>query len=216
VEQYRDDMSTPTPPPPPAGAPLSSTYPVTFAFDAPERIARWRPLVHWLLAIPHMIILYALGIVSGIVVFISWFAGVITGRIPEGLQSVVVMTSRYSARLSTYLMFLRAEYPPFAFSTEFADPGTDRVRFDVVPQIEGRSRLTIFFRGILLIPLMIVGFFLAIALYVVMIIAFFAVLILGRWPSGLRDFAVGFTRWQTRVNAYANLLTDDYPPFGLS
>jgi len=89
---------------------------VQFSFDAPERIARWRPLVHWLLAIPHFIIVYALGIVSGIVVFISWFAGVITGRIPEDLQSIVVMTTRYSTRVSTYIMFLRPEYPPFGLS----------------------------------------------------------------------------------------------------
>lgn len=102
-------------PPPPPGAPVSG-YPVQFSFDAPERIARWRPLVHWLLAIPHFIIVYALGIVSGIVVFISWFAGVITGRIPEDLQSIVVMTTRYSTRVSTYIMFLRPEYPPFGLS----------------------------------------------------------------------------------------------------
>ncbi len=210
-------MSTPIPPPPPA-APATGIpgYPITFSFDAPEKIGRWRPLVHWLLAIPHMILLYVLSIVAGIVVMISWFVGVIAGRIPGGLQTIVVMMSRYSARVATYILFLRPEYPAFGTSTDFADPGGDRVRFDVVPQVDKRSRLSIFFRLLLLIPHMILGLFIALAMYVVVFVAFFAVLILGRWPSGLRDFAVGALRWQSRVNAYANLLTDDFPPFGFS
>ncbi len=202
-------------PPPPPGAPLpSSGYPVSYSFDAPERVARWRPLVHWLLVIPHVVILYALAIVSSIVVLISWFAGVILGRIPEGLQSITVLYSRYSARVTSYLQFQRGEYPPFNFSTDFADPGGDRVRFDVVPQIDGRSRLTIFFRFLLVIPLMFVSIFYVIAWYVVMVIGFFAVIILGRWPAGLQSFLVGFNRFNSRVGAYYNLLTDDYPPFG--
>jgi len=206
-------MSTPVPPPPSAPA---TGYPVQFSFDAPQKVARWRPLVHWLLAIPHLVILYVLSLAAGIMVFISWFAGVITGRIPQGLQAVVVLMSRYSARVSSYMLFLREEYPPFTFDTSFADAGGDRVRVDIVPAVDHRNRLTIFFRLFMLIPLMIVGFFIAIALYVVVGIGFFAVLILGRWPSGLGNFVVGFLRWQTRVNAYANLLTDEYPPFGLS
>jgi hypothetical protein len=122
---------------------------------------------------------------------------------------------RYAARVQTYVLFLRPEYPPFNFDTDFADPGSDpRTRVDIVPAIEGRSRVTIFFRVFLLIPHAIVSFFLFIALYVVMIIGFFAVIILGRWPSGLESFLVGFTRWSTRFTAYASLLTDDFPPFG--
>jgi len=47
-----------------------------------------------------------------------------------------------------------------------------------------------------------------------MIIGWFAVIILGRWPAGLESFMVGFIRWTSRYSAYANLLTDDFPPFG--
>ena len=75
-------------------------------------------------------------------------------------------------------------------------------------------RFSIFFRLFLLIPHAIVSFFLAIALYVVIFIGWFAVIILGRWPSGLESFMIGFARWTTRFSAYANLLTDDFPPFG--
>ena len=62
------------------------------------------------------------------------------------------------------MLFQREEYPPFAFDGSFADPGDDpRIRVDVVPAIEGRSRLTIFFRLIMLIPQIFVLFFVSIA-----------------------------------------------------
>jgi len=198
-------------------APAAGGYPVTFTFDSPGAIARWRPLVHWLLVIPHIIVLYVLNLVAGVLVFVAWIVGVITGKIPEGIQGIIVAAVRYQARVVTYELFLRPEYPPFAWDTAFADPGTDpRTRVDVVPAVEGRSRLTIFFRGLLMIPHMIVLLFLAIALYVVALIGWFAVIILGRWPSGLESFVVGFLRWTTRFSGYANLLTDEYPPFGFN
>lgn len=207
----------PPPPPPPPNAPPTPTpgdYPVTLTFDTPEKIARWRPLVHWLLAIPHFIILYVLGIVAQVLAIVAWFAGVFAGKIPDGLQKPIAMYLRYNARVSTYMVFQREEYPPFTFDGTFADPGDDpRIRVDFVPAIEGRNRLTIFFRLIMLIPQFIVLIFVSIAAAVVMFIGFFAVIILGRWPSGLNDFLIGFLRWTTRVNAYCYLLTDEYPPF---
>jgi hypothetical protein len=223
--------SVPPPPlsgPPPSGPPPSGwgkgpvaspippgSYPVAVAFSSPGRIARWRPLVHWLLVIPHFIVLYFLSIVTSVLVLVAWIVGVITGRIPEGIQGLIIATLRYSVRVQTYMFFLREEYPPFDFDLEFTDPGTDpRTRLDVVPAIEGRSRLTIFFRGLLVIPHLIVLFFLAIAFYVVYIIGWFAVIILGRWPAGLESFMIGFIRWTARFNAYYYLLTDEYPPFG--
>ncbi len=187
---------------------------MALTFDTPEKIARWRPLLHWLLAIPHFIVLYVLGIVAGILVIIAWFAGVFAGKIPEGLQKPIAMYVRYNARVSTYMFFLREEYPPFSFDSTFAEPGDDaRVRLDVVPAVEGRSRLTIFFRYFMIIPHMIVLFALFLAAYVVITIGFFAVIILGRWPGGLGTFMIGLIRWSTRVNAYTYLLTDEYPPF---
>jgi hypothetical protein len=198
---------------PAAGSPASA-YPITYAFDTPEKIARWRPLVHWLLAIPHIIILYFLGIVAEVLAVISWVVGVFTGSIPEGLQKPIAMYVRYSARVGTYLLWLREEYPPFAFDASFEDPGTDpRLRVDVVPAIEGRNRLTILFRLLLAIPQLVVLALVGIGLAFVMIVGWFAVIILGRWPEGMGRFVIGVMRWNTRLNGYVYLLTDEYPPF---
>ena len=198
----------------PAG---SSPYPATLTFDPPEKVANWRPLVNWLLAIPHYIVLYALQIMSRAVGVISWFAIVFTGKLPEGLANVQVMYMRYNLRTYTFAGFMREEYPPFGFATSASDPGDDpRVRVDIRPQLTDRNRATAFFRIILVIPHFVVLAALFIASFVVTVIAFFAVLFTGRWPAGMRDFVVNVWRWGLRVNTYFLLLTDEYPPFALS
>jgi Domain of unknown function (DUF4389) len=192
-------------------------YPATFSFDPPDRIARWRPLVHWLLVIPHLLVVDVLATAARLLAVISWFAILFTGRLPAGLADFQAMFLRYYLRTLTYAGFLRAEYPPFGFTTTPADPGDDtRVRVDVVPQLENRNRLTTAFRIILVIPHLIVLAALAIAVFVVGIIAFFAVIFTARWPEGLRNFVLGVARWWLRVDAYLLLLADEYPPFSLS
>jgi hypothetical protein len=194
----------------------SPSFPATFSFDPPEKIANWRPLVNWLLAIPHFAVLYVLQIVSRVVGVISWFAILFTGKLPQGLANVQVMYLRYTLRTYSFAGFMREEYPPFGFDTTASDPGDyPRIRVDVQPELTDRNRLTAFFRIILAIPQLIVLVALVVAAFVVTVIAFFAVLFTGQWPAGMRDFVVKTWRWQLRVEVYLALLTDTYPPFAL-
>src|SRR3954468_14800702 len=94
---------------------IGPSYPATFTFDPPEKVANWRPLVNWLLAIPHFVILYGLQILSEVVSVISWFVIVITGALPEGLANIQTLYMRYELRTYTFALFMREEYPPFAF-----------------------------------------------------------------------------------------------------
>jgi pilus assembly protein TadC len=80
---------------------------------------------------------------------------------------------------------------------------------------EKMSRLTTFFRLILVIPQSIVLYFVSIAACVVAFIAWWAILFTGKYPKGMYDFFVGYMRWSTRVNGYTYLLTDKYPPFSM-
>jgi len=89
-------------------------FPATFSFDPPERIANWRPLVNWLLAIPHIAILYVLQTVSQVVGVISWFAIVFTGEFPLGPRDFIVHAWRYGLRVQAYVGLLTDQYPPFA------------------------------------------------------------------------------------------------------
>ena len=191
-------------------------YPAALAFDPPERVANWRPLVNWLLAIPHLVVVGALRYVAEALGVVSWFIIVFTGRLPAGIANFQVMYMRYYVRTNTFVLFLREEYPPFDFTMTPTDPGTDaRVWVEVQPQLEQRNRLTVAFRLILAIPHFIVLGILTLANVFVLLIAFFAVLFTGRWPAGLRDFTLGVMRWFLRLEAYMFLLTDDYPPFAL-
>lgn len=197
-----------------AGSPAS--YPATFDVDRAERITNWKPLVQWFLAIPHYFVLRGLEYLSGAVAVISWFAIVFTGRLPEGLASAQCLYIRYVNRTVAYAAFLREEYPPFVFGTTAEDAGEyPNVRTSFVPQYEDRNRVTVGFRLILVIPQLIVLAVLGIAAFVVVFVWVFVVLFTGRWNDGVRNFVVGVMRWNTRVNAYLLLLTDEYPPFSL-
>jgi len=196
---------------------IGGPYPAAFASDPPERIANWRPLVNWFLAIPHLLVASALRYAAQVLAVVCWFIILFTGRLPTELANFQVMYLRYYIRTAVFAGFLREEYPPFAFAMTPNDPGGDpRVHVDVIPQLEQRNRVTVGFRLILVIPQLIILALLAIAEGVVLLIAFFAVLFTGRWPTGLRDFVLGFGRWWLRVEAYLLLLTDEYPPFALS
>jgi Domain of unknown function (DUF4389) len=88
------------------------------------------------------------------------------------------------------------------------------VSFAADPALEGRNRLTTFFRYFVQIPWLIVVGLYGIAAYVAVFIAWFAIVFTGRYPEGLYNFNAGFLRASARVNGFAYLLTDEYPPFG--
>jgi Domain of unknown function (DUF4389) len=79
-----------------------------------------------------------------------------------------------------------------------------------------RSRLTVFFRLLLVIPHLIVIYVWGIVAYIAAVIAWFVGIFMGRLPDGLHDFLASYVRYVTRVRAYMGILTDPYPPFGSS
>jgi hypothetical protein len=192
-------------------------YPVQFSVGEDNTVARWRPLVHWLLIIPHFLIWQALGSVVSLALVIVWFVVVFTGTLPAGLGNLTVMTLRYQNRMVAYLYGLTTSYPPFAFSDEANDPRDHDVVTDIDMQLEDRNRVTVFFRPVLTIPLLFVHYaYGVVTLCGIGPLAWFAVLFTGRYPSGLRTIAAGFFRFTARVMAYNYLLTDRYPPFSLT
>ena len=85
--------------------------------DAKEGLNRWLPLVKWILAIPHYIVIIFLGIAAVVCVVIAWFAILFTGRYPQGLFDFVVGVFRWELRIAAYAFLLTTDrYPPFALS----------------------------------------------------------------------------------------------------
>ena len=82
--------------------------------DAERDLNRWLPLIKWLLAIPHWIILFFLDIAALVVVIVVWFAILFTGRYPRGLFDYVEGVIRWHNRVIAYsLVLVTDRYPPF-------------------------------------------------------------------------------------------------------
>ena len=82
--------------------------------DVESELNRWLPLVKWILAIPHFVVLVFLGLAALIVLIIAWFAILFTGRFPRELFYFVVGVMRWSLRVQAYAVVLVTDkYPPF-------------------------------------------------------------------------------------------------------
>ena len=80
-----------------------------------KALSRWLPLVKWLLAFPHYIVLFALAIGAFFVVIYAWFAILFTGRYPRWAFDYNVGVMRWGLRVEAYALLLATDrYPPFS------------------------------------------------------------------------------------------------------
>ena len=85
--------------------------------DVERDLNRWLPLVKWLLALPHYLVLVVLSVAAFVAVVIAWFAILFTGRYPRGLFDFVVGVGRWWLRVEAYAFLLVTDrYPPFSLS----------------------------------------------------------------------------------------------------
>jgi hypothetical protein len=82
--------------------------------DVPSELNRWLPLVKWLLAIPHLVVLVVLWIAVVLSVIAAWFAVLVSGRYPPSIFEFVVGVMRWHNRVIGYAFVLTTDrYPPF-------------------------------------------------------------------------------------------------------
>src|SRR3954454_14101308 len=85
--------------------------------DTHRELNRWLPLVKWLLAIPHFIVLVFLWVAAVIAVLAAWFAILFTGRYPRGIFTFVEGVLRWTQRVVAYAFLLVTDtYPPFSLA----------------------------------------------------------------------------------------------------
>jgi hypothetical protein len=85
--------------------------------DARDGLNRWLPLVKWLLAIPHFIVLVFLTLAAIVMVIVAWFAILFTGRYPRGIFGFVEGVMRWWNRVLAYsVVLVTDQYPPFSLS----------------------------------------------------------------------------------------------------
>ena len=88
---------------------------LNFAYPDARRLNRWLPLVKWLLAVPHYVVLFFLGIAAVVAIILAWFAILFTGTYPRSLFDFVVGVLRWGNRVTGYAFALATDqYPPFS------------------------------------------------------------------------------------------------------
>jgi hypothetical protein len=139
-----------------------------------------------------------------------------TERIPRALFDMIAMTYRYEWRAMSYALFLHEDYPPFDFGPAAGDDGVEAHTTLNLSHPEHLNGWKPLYKWFLAIPHYLVLAVLTIGAVFAVIGALIGVLFSGEYPQGARDFIVGVYRYGLRVQAYAGLLTDQYPPFTLA
>src|SRR3989440_8684060 len=201
------DVSQTVAVPDPSGPP-SPSYPAGFEITYPSELNRWLPLVKWLLVIPHLIVLFFVGIGAFFVLIYGFFAVLFTGRWPRGAFDYLVGTLRWTLRVIAYYHLMTDAYPPFSLAD---DPGYPlRLNVDY-PERVARWRPLV--QWLLAIPYLFVAGVLYWLTGVLTVVAFFTVLFTRRIPREVFELMVPGMRWNLRGNAYAYFMTELYPPF---
>ena len=131
-------------------------------------------------------------------------------RYPRWWFDFALQFNRFSARVAAYGALLTDRYP----ST--VEEQSVHLDIDYPDAEKDLNRWLPLVKWLLVIPHIIVLFFMFIGALFAVVIAWFAILFTGIYPRGLFDYVVGVGRWALRVSAYATLLvTDRYPPFSL-
>src|SRR3954451_1234499 len=157
-----------------------------------------------ILALPHLLALYAMSYAALVVAIACWFAALFTGRVPQGLYGFNGWIVRYGTRVMAYLWLITDRWP------SFSEDDDDPVRVEL-PGPQQLNRAAVFFRLILMVPAAIVASLLSSGLVVAAFFIWLIVLIRGRVPQPAFDGIASVTRYQTRFYAYAALLTARYP-----
>ncbi len=185
----------------------SDMYPVQFDVEYPENRNRLTALVRILMAIPVLFVMVLVTSGLGALSFATAVVILFRGKYPRQWFDWQLEANRFKQRVVVYMGLLRDEYP----STDDEQAVALEIAYPDPAQL---NRVMPIIKWILAIPHYIIIRILGIISFATTVIAWLAILILGRYPSGLFNFNVGYARWTVRVAAYAGILaTDRYPPF---
>lgn len=185
------------------GSPTSGEALVELDVFPPEQHRRWTVLLRLLLAIPHLIVLYALGYAAFVVVVCGWFGALVLGRLPEWCGEFLRGYFGYAARVYGYLGLLVDDYPPVWTAPDYP------VRLEF-PAPTPLNRVAVFFRLILALPILVLSYWFSIGWFIVAFILWLIVLITGRMPGAVFEATSAVLRIEMRVSTYTYLLTPAY------
>jgi hypothetical protein len=186
-----------------AAGPAPDEILVAFAEPAPQN--RLTVLVRIILAIPHLVVLWALGIAAEVVLIVCWFAALFLGRLPDGMAGFLSGYFRWMVRVQAYVFLLTDQYPPFEL-------GEADYPVQILLRPGPLNRLAVFFRLILAIPAALLAALVVLGMEtIVMFVTWLIVLIAGQMPRPLYEAIAAGQRYYFRYTGYLFLLTGTYP-----
>jgi Domain of unknown function (DUF4389) len=187
----------------------AADYPARVDIEYQEPLNRWLPLVKWLLAIPHYILLFILYFAAWFALIAAFFMVLFTRSYPPALFQFIVGVFRWHERVTAYIYLMRDEYPPFALEPEPGEP----VTVDVEYPEDGVDRWRPLVAWLLAIPYLFVASIIAYIAQILVFFAFFAILFTRKFPRGMFDIVLVSQRWLLRGYAYAAFMVTRYPPW---
>ena len=179
-------------------------HPVRLELDDPLHRSRLTVFFRLLLAIPHLFWLALWYVLVLLAVLVAWIAALVTGRVPVALHRFIAAFVRYVTHVFAFLFLIGGPFPGFVGAA-----GGYPVSLAIDPR-ERQRRIVTFFRGLLVVPaLLLAGSFVGVAA-AVGILGWWAALFTARMPEGLRNLGAVSLRYAGQVYAYLFLLTDRY------
>ncbi len=202
-------------------AEIADSHPIRLTIDDDLRRSRLTVFFRLLLALPHIVFFFAWTTAVQSAVVLAWFWTLVTGVLPEFLHRFLTSWIRYGFHLGAYLHLVASPFPGFLGASGYS------VDLILPAQPERQRRLTIFFRGFLALPALLVaavlaGFanggptlswltFGAGLAGTVALLGWFVALALGRMPQGMRDLGAYSLGYGAQAFAYLFLVTGKYP-----
>lgn len=186
-------------------------YPIAYEADFNPEPNRWTTFFRLFLAIPWLVVAYVYLIAVFFTHIFAWVAVVILGRYPQWLYDFNAGVLRYLVRFYAWGYLQTDAWPPFGIADDDSYP----IRVKVAPPAERQSRLSAFFRLILVLPMLIVSYAVNYVHLGAAVIAWLTIVFRGYQPEGVNNMLTFVNGFYARVFGYYALLTDDYPPIGL-
>jgi len=207
------------PPPPPPGyqppeaappAGPTGRYPVGYEVDYVRERSRLTTFFRIILAIPWIIVAYLYEIVGFVLAIVAWIVVVIIGRYPQTLYEWNSGILRFFTSLGGFVYLATDAWPPFGWNQSPTQPQ----RLLIASPAERQSRLKVFFRLILAIPVLIIAYPLNYLANATAVASWLTIVFRGYQPEWLQNVTVFALKWHARAGGYLLLLTDIYPPVG--
>jgi Domain of unknown function (DUF4389) len=208
-------------------------YAVDLTIAAPARQSRLSVLFRGILLLPAVLLASVLvgdpsgGLGSSVTFFTSnlgllpavallaWFASLVRGATPRGLRDATLYPLSYGAQFWAYVLLLTDRYPdsdPQALAGLPAHEHPIRLEISERDRLR-RSRLTVFFRGLLSLPHLVWLELWGLLALLAAIASWFATLARGRSPEPLHRFLAAYVRYQFHVYAFLYLVANPFPGF---